>query len=82
MIFSINKFIIHVYYFLLANQLTNTKKDWDSLSRKRNNIRKFPDISRGLSKYVNRAIYPERMLEILPKKHYTDFPLLPNELDA
>jgi hypothetical protein len=78
---SINKFIIHIYYFLLINQLTNIKKDWDNLFRKRNNIRKLPDIPRELSKHIDRATYPEEMLKILFRKHYTDSPLLPSELD-
>jgi hypothetical protein len=82
MISFINKFIIYIYYFLLANQLANIKKDWDSLSRKGNNVRKLPDIPRKFPKYVDRAIYPEGMLRILFKKHYTDFPLLPSELDV
>jgi hypothetical protein len=82
MISSINKFIIYIYYFLLANQLANTKKNWDSPSRKGSNIRKFLDIPRGLPKHVDRAIYPEEMLRILSRKHYINSPLLPNELDA
>jgi hypothetical protein len=81
-VFFINKFIIYVYYFLLANQLVSIKKDWDSLFRKRSNIRKFPNIPRGLPKYVDRATYLEEIFEILFRKHYTDFPLLLNELDA
>jgi hypothetical protein len=78
---SINKFIIHIYYFLLANQLTNIKKDWDNPSKKKDNVRKLPDIPRKLSKYIDRAIYPEGMLKILFKKYYIDFPLLLSELD-
>jgi hypothetical protein len=82
MISSINEFIIYIYYFLLANQLVNTKKDWNSSFSKRSNVRKLPDIPRKLSKYINRAIYLEKMLEILSRKYYADFPLLPNELDT
>jgi hypothetical protein len=82
MISSINKFIIHIYYFLLANQLTNIKKDWDNPFRKRDNIRKFSDISRELSRYIDRATYPEEMLEVLFRKHYTDFSFLPSELNT
>jgi hypothetical protein len=82
MISSINKFIIYIYYFLLANQLTSIKKDWDNSFRKGSNVRKFPDIPRELSRYVDRAIYPEGMLGVLSRKHYADFPLLPSELDV
>jgi hypothetical protein len=81
MISSINEFIIYVYYFLLANQLASIKKDWDNSSKKKNNVRKFSDISRGFPKYIDRATYPEKMLGILPRKHYTGSPLLPSELD-
>jgi hypothetical protein len=82
MISSINKFIIHIYYFLLANQLTNIKKDWDNPFRKRDNIRKFSDISRELSRYIDRATYPEGIFKVLSKKYYTDFPLLLSELNT
>jgi hypothetical protein len=82
MISSINKFIIHIYYFLLANQLANIKKDWDNLFRKGNNIRKLPDIFRRFLRYINRATYSEEIFGILFRKHYIGFPLLPNELDA
>jgi hypothetical protein len=82
MISSINKFIIYVYYFLLANQLASIKKDWDNSSKKGNNIRKLSDISRGLSKYINRATYLEEMLKILFRKYYINSPLLLSELDA
>jgi hypothetical protein len=81
MVSSINEFIIYVYYFLLANQLTNIKKDWDSPSRKKDNIRKFSNILREFSRYIDRAIYSEGMLEVLSKKYYIDFPLLLIELD-
>jgi hypothetical protein len=81
MISFINEFIIYIYYFILANQLANTKKDWDSPFRKKGNVRKLPGIPREFPKYVDRAIYSERMLEILSRKHYTDSPLLLNELD-
>jgi hypothetical protein len=82
MIYFINKFIIHIYYFLLANQLANTKKDWNNPSKKKDNVRKLPNILRGLPKYIDRATYSEGMLEILSKKYYIDFPLLLSELDA
>jgi hypothetical protein len=82
MISSINKFIIYVYYFLLANQLTSIKKEWDSSSKKKDNIRKLSDIPRGLPRYIDRAIYSEKIFEVLSRKYYTDFPLLPSELDA
>jgi hypothetical protein len=82
MIFSINEFIIYVYYFLLANQLANIKKDWDSFSRKGGNIRKFPDIPRGFSRYVDRVIYPEAIFGVLFRKYYADSPFLLSELDA
>jgi hypothetical protein len=82
MISSINKFIIYIYYFLLANQLTNIKKDWNNSFRKGNNIRKLSDILRGLPKYIDRATYPEEMLEVLFRKHYTDFSFLPSELNT
>jgi hypothetical protein len=78
----INKFIIHVYYFLLANQLASTKKDSTNFFMKGGNITKLPDIPQELSKYINRAIYPERMLRILFRKHYINFPLLLSELDT
>jgi hypothetical protein len=82
MISSINKFIIYVYYFLLANQLISIKKNWNSPFKKRDNVRKLFDISRELPKYVDRVTYPEEIFKILFKKHYTDSPLLPSELDA
>jgi hypothetical protein len=82
MISFINKFIIYVYYFLLANQLISTKKDWDSPFRKENNIRKFPGISRKLPRYVDRATYSEGIFKVLSRKHYTDSPLLLSELDV
>jgi hypothetical protein len=81
MISFINEFIIYVYYFFLANQLANIKKDWDSLFRKESNIRKFPDISRGFSRYIDRVIYFEEIFEVLFKKYYIGFPLLSSELD-
>jgi hypothetical protein len=37
---------------------------------------------RELPRHVDRATYPEGMLEVLPRKHYAGSPLLPNELDA
>jgi hypothetical protein len=73
--------MIHIYYFLLANQLANTKKDWDNPSKKRNNIRKLPGIPREFSRYIDQVIYPEGMLRVLSKKHYINFPLLLSELD-
>jgi hypothetical protein len=82
MISSINKFIIYIYYFLLTNQLANTKKNWDSPSRKRGNIRKLSDIPRGIPRYIDRDIYPEVMLWILSRKHYINFSLLLSELDT
>jgi hypothetical protein len=82
MISSINKFIIYIYYFLLANQLANIKKDWDSPFRKRDNIKKLPDISRGLPRYIDRATYLEGMLEILSRKYYIGSPLLLSELNV
>jgi hypothetical protein len=82
MISSINEFIIYIYYFLLANQLVNIKKNWDNSFKKRNNVRKLSDISRELFKYIDRVIYPEEMLEILFRKYYADFPLLLSELDV
>jgi hypothetical protein len=82
MISSINEFIIYIYYFLLANQLVNIKKNWDNSFKKRNNVRKLSDISRKLFKYIDRVIYPEEMLEILFRKYYADFPLLLSELDV
>jgi hypothetical protein len=82
MISFINKFIIYIYYFLLANQLTNIKKDWDSPFRKEDNIRKFSDISRGFPKYIDRATYSEEIFGILFKKYYAGFPLLLSELDT
>jgi hypothetical protein len=82
MIPSINKFIIYVYYFLLANQLTNIKKDWNSSFRKGGNVRKFSDIPREFPRYIDRATYPEGMLGILFRKHYIGFPLLLSELDT
>jgi hypothetical protein len=82
MVSSINEFIIYIYYFILANQLANIKKNWNNSFKKRNNIRKLLNIPRELPKHINRATYSEEMLEVLSKKHYTDFPLLPNELDA
>jgi hypothetical protein len=45
-------------------------------------VRKLPDIPRGLPRYVDRVTYPEGMLGVLPRKHYTGFPLLLSELDA
>jgi hypothetical protein len=78
----INKFIIHIYYFFLANQLTNIKKDWDNSSRKKDNIRKFSDIPRGFLKYIDRVTYPEGIFRILFKKHYISSPLLLSELDV
>jgi hypothetical protein len=82
MISSINKFIIYVYYFLLANQLTSIKKDWDNSFRKRNNIRKLSNIPRGFSRYVDRAIYSEGIFGILFRKYYIGSPLLSSELDV
>jgi hypothetical protein len=81
MISSINEFMIHIYYFFLINQLANIKKDWDSSSRKKDNIKKLPNISRELPRYVDRATYPEEMFGILSRKYYIDSPLLPSELD-
>jgi hypothetical protein len=82
MISSINEFMIYVYYFLLVNQLASIKKDWDSSFRKRGNIRKLPNISRGFSRYVDRVIYFEKIFRILFRKHYIGSSLLLNELDA
>jgi hypothetical protein len=82
MVFSINEFMIYIYYFFLANQLASIKKDWNSLFRKGNNIRKFSDISLEFLKYIDRVIYPEEIFGILFKKYYTDFPLLLSELDT
>jgi hypothetical protein len=82
MISFINKFMIHIYYFLLANQLASIKKDWNNSSRKEDNIRKLPNIPRELPKHIDRDTYPEEILKILSKKHYIDFPLLLSELDA
>jgi hypothetical protein len=82
MISSINEFIIHIYYFFLANQLASIKKNWNNSSRKRDNIRKLPDIPREFPKYINRATYPEGILEVLFRKHYTDSPLLLSELNT
>jgi hypothetical protein len=74
--------MIHIYYFFLANQLASIKKNWNNSFRKRNNIRKLPNIPQRLPKYINRTIYPEGILRILFKKHYISFPLLLNELDT
>jgi hypothetical protein len=79
---SINEFMIYIYYFILANQLANTKKDWDSFSKKEDNIKKLSNISREFSKYIDRATYPEGILRILSRKHYIDSPLLLSELDV
>jgi hypothetical protein len=81
MISSINKFIIYIYYFFLANQLASIKKNWNNPSKKGSNIRKLPDIPRGLPKYIDRATYPEEMLGILSRKYYISFPLLSSELN-
>jgi hypothetical protein len=82
MISSINKFIIHIYYFLLINQLASIKKDWDSSSRKGGNVRKLFNISREFPKYIDRVIYPEEIFEVLFRKYYIGFPLLLSELDV
>jgi hypothetical protein len=79
---SINKFIIYIYYFLLANQLINIKKDWDNPFIKKNNIRKLPNIPREFPKYINRVTYPEKIFRILFRKHDINSPLLLSELDA
>jgi hypothetical protein len=73
--------MIYIYYFLLANQLTNTKKDWDNSSRKGDNVKKLPNIPRELSRYIDRATYSEKMLRILSRKYYIDSPLLSSELN-
>jgi hypothetical protein len=73
--------MIYIYYFLLANQLANIKKNWDSSSRKKDNIRKLPNISRGFSRYIDRATYLEEIFRILSRKYYAGSPLLPSELD-
>jgi hypothetical protein len=82
MISFINEFIIYIYYFLLANQLASIKKDWDSSSRKGDNIKKLSNISRGFSRYVDRATYFEEILEVLFRKYYIGFPFLPSELNV